>query len=331
MRHGMLSALLLSLSLVVFSPLAASLEMSSASARQWLSEPQIQDKVSGLYRLAQQDKLDALQFALQRLAMPQQEVARFLLLQKMEQQRLILTPAMAKFVETQRAIRPTYQVFERGDSYEFTVPAFNFPAIASRLLKQWQQDEATLAFVLQAEQHELVLEHWLTGSEQQILIKEQLLLSQLPRLSSSAVAALTQQLTETGVTRWLPSNRIMVALASVSRDPEMYKLLWLMRADHNSEQEVRRLAEVGDDFALEQLMKAVANPSLKAQALSELVAIKPMSQPVKDFLLTRMASYEDASLVANELASQGYRSWLKELLQHDGEIKTHAIVNALSQ
>ena len=51
---------------------------------------------------------------------------------------------------------PTYQVLERGDGYEFSVPAFNYPAIAHRLLKQWQQDQSTLAFVLEAERGELI-------------------------------------------------------------------------------------------------------------------------------------------------------------------------------
>ena len=67
-------------------------------------------------------------------------------------------------------------------------------------------------------------------------------------------------------------------MAQVSEDPQVYKLLWLMRADFHVEQELDRLAKQGDEFALQQMMVAVDNPRLKNQALKELARSKPMSE-----------------------------------------------------
>ena len=123
----------------------------------------------------------------------------------------------------------------------------------------------------------------------------------------------------------------MVRLAQVSEDPDIYKLLWLMKADHHSENELARLANVGDKFALSQVMNATSNPSLKEQALLELTRVKPMSEEVKEFLVSRMSITDEAPLVARELAAQGYRGWLEELLSSNQQVKSNAISQVLSR
>jgi len=221
---GETDALLLSISLALGMTNAVATEMPPEKVELWLQSDHMHDKVAELLLHVVEDDLDSLNFSLQRLAFPQQEVARYLLLQKLEQQEFILTPKMAIFVEQQKVMVPTYQVLERGDGYEFSIPAFNFPAIASRLLKRWQQDQSTLDFVMQAERKELELRHWLTeGSEV--------------------------------VVSWLPSSEVMVRLAQVSEDPQVYKLVWLMKVDHHSQNELSRLAKVGDTFAQQQIMQ----------------------------------------------------------------------------
>ncbi|USD41040.1 hypothetical protein J4N42_13720 [Vibrio sp. SCSIO 43135] len=331
MQQGMLSSVLLSGLLFIGMPLASATEMQPVVVQQWKQDEQIQTKVAELLQYAVEDEVDSLKFALQRLALPQQEVARFLLLQKIEQQDVALTSKMAIFVESQQKLVPTYQVLEKGDGYEFVTPAFNYPAIASRLLKQWQQDQTTLDFVLMAERKELNLLTWLSGSEYQVQTREALLIRELDSLSPEAVQALTKQFTSQAVTSWLPSSQVMVRLAQVSEDPDIYKLLWLMKADHHSENELARLANVGDKFALNQVMNATSNPSLKEQALLELTRVKPMSEEVKEFLVSRMSITDEAPLVARELAEQGYRGWLEELLSSNQQVKSNAISQVLSQ
>lgn len=332
MQQGMLSSLLLSLFLALGSPNAVATEMPPERVELWLQSDHMHHKVAELLLHVVEDDLDALNFSLQRLAFPQQEVARYLLLQKLEQQNMILTPRMAIFVEQQKAMIPTYQVLERGDGYEFSIPAFNFPAIASRLLKRWQQDQSTLDFVMQAERKELELRHWLTeGSDYQQQTREKLFIRELDSLSLEAVEFLTQQLTQEVVVSWLPSSEVMVRLAQVSEDVAIYKLVWLMKADHYTQNELSRLAQVGDTFAQQQIMQAASNPSLREQALTALTSMNPISHEVKAFLIARMNNSEEVSLVADLLARQGHSAWLAELVSSDTHIKRSAILSVLGQ
>ncbi len=90
MQHGMLFTLLLSFSLWVVP--ASAVEMVPTARQQLLHDHQLQQKVAELVEMAVKDDTDALSFALQRLALPQQEAVRYLLLQHLEQSRLILSP-----------------------------------------------------------------------------------------------------------------------------------------------------------------------------------------------------------------------------------------------
>lgn len=330
MQQGMLSSVLLSLFLVFWPTNLSATEMEPERAEQWLRSEQIHQKVGELLQYVIEDSIDSLDFSLERLALPQQEVARYLLLKKLEQQNIILTPKMAIFVEEQKRKIPTYQILERNDGYEFSVPAFNYPAVANRLMKRWEQDQSTLDFVLKAERNELDLKTWLSGSEYQKKTREALLIRELDSLSPNAITTLTNQLTDELVTSWLPSTQVMVRLAQVSEDPQVYKLLWLMKTDDVSRGELDRLAMVADEFALQQIMLATHNPSLKQQALRNLTRIKPMSTDVKAFLISRMALKEDVTFVARELANQGYTSWLEELVTQDKSVKDRAILQVLS-
>ncbi|MBU2896616.1 hypothetical protein [Vibrio hepatarius] len=331
MQQGMLSSVLLCSSLFIGAPSAFATEMQPKQVELLIDNQQINQKVAELLQSAIQGNTDSLNFALERMALPQQEVARYLLLKKMEAQNVPLTPRISLFIKQQKNMAPVYQILERGEGYEFSIPAFNYPAIASRILKRWKQDTLALDFVLQAERGELSLKYWLSGDEYQLQVREALFLRELGNLSSEAVEGLVSQLTDETVTSWLPSSQIMVHLAQASSSSEVYKLLWQMRADYHSQVELSRLAEVGDEFSITQIMNASFNPSLKEQAIKELARIKPMTENVKEFLVARMTLHDEASLVATELANQGYSPWLKELANRNPQVRSHAILNALSQ
>ncbi|EJC6737551.1 hypothetical protein CRN32_00145 [Vibrio vulnificus] len=329
MQHGLLSSLLLSLSLFWMPQIALAKEVPADTVQQWLQDQQVESKVSELLDYALRDKTNELKFSLERLALPQQEVVRYVLLDKLEKNQVILTPRMALFVESQIKRTPAYQVVEKGEGYEFTVPAFNYPAIASRLIKRWKQDQSTLEFILLAEQGKLDLQTWLSGSTNQIQLRESLLLKELDSLSPEALDRLVNQLVDKPITTWLPSSAVVVRFAQVSERSDVYHLLWRMKADHNSQAELTRLASMGDEQALQQVMAAALNPSLKEQAIQVLASKHPLSQDAKQFLITRMALPDDAALVAKELSEQGHERWLQEVLSGGYPVKRHLIAQAL--
>ncbi len=329
MQQGLLASLLLSLSLLSVPSLAT--DIAPSSVQRWISDEQMQSKTSELLQYVVKDEVDNLKFSLERLAFPQQEVVRFLLLQKLEQQNIILTPKMAIFVEKQRTLPTTYNVVEDGDGYEISSPAFNYPAIAHRLLKSWKKDQQTMAFVMAAERQELVLADWLSGPTHQVKAREQLLIRELDSLSPEAVLGLTQQFANRGITSWLPSSQVLVRLAQVSEQEEVYQILWRKKADKYSKAELTRLASLSSPFATHQLIQAASNPSLNQQALTLLTRMDPLPENVKGYLISQMAIPEEASRVAQQLAKQGHESWLEELVSDNNQVRSGSIQQVLSQ
>ncbi|ENM5726582.1 hypothetical protein V4V56_002553 [Vibrio mimicus] len=323
MQQGWLYIVLLFL--ISWQNLALANDINASERQRWLEDVQTQQKVEDLYTLALQNEVDRLQFSLQRIAYPAQEVTRFLLLQKIEQNKVILTEELAVFIASQKSQTPNYLIAERGDGYEFSVPAFDYAAIAHRLLKQAQQQQEILMFVLQAENGELILRQWLSGSSAQVEFRQCLLLAELDRLSPQAIKKLSSQITTEQVTSWLPATTVMVQLARYSQNPDLYQRLWLMKANDELRQEVARLGDQADVFAQRQLMLAVANPSLKQEALQALVGIRPMSIEVEQFLIEKLGQSENASQVASVLAQSGYQGWLLELVSSNHTVKRKAI------
>ncbi|EEY46489.1 hypothetical protein [Vibrio mimicus] len=323
MQQGWLYVVLLFLN--SWQSLALASDINASERQRWLEDSQTQQKVEELYTFALQNEVDRLQFSLQRITYPAQEVTRFLLLQKIEQNKVILTEELAAFIASQKSQAPNYLIAERGDGYEFSVPAFDYAAIAHRLLKQAQQQQEILMFVLQAENGELILRQWLSGSSAQVEFRQRLLLAELDRLSPQAIKKLSSQITTEQVTSWLPTTTVMVQLARHSQNSDLYQRLWLMKANDELRQEVARLGGQADVFAQRQLMLAVANPSLKQEALQALVGILPMSIEVEQFLIEKLGQSENASQVASVLAQSGYQGWLRELVSSNQAVKRKAI------
>ncbi|WGW00252.1 hypothetical protein QF117_20690 [Vibrio sp. YMD68] len=330
MRQGLLLSVLLVLMLVLSPFTVSAVQMDSDTVQKWLKDEHLHRKVEQFMIYVEDEDFDSLTFALERLALPQQEVARFILLDAIENQEKVLSPKFAVFLQSQLDYAPIYKVLERGDGYEFVVPAFNYPATASRLLKQRMKEQDRIEFTQAVESQSLDLKQWLSGSGYQVQTRETLLINELDNISPQAIAALTNQLTSQPVISWLPAARVMVQLAKTSQDPDVYHLLWKMKKNIHSESELTRLSTLNDAFSLSQVMQASTNPALKHQAITALTQIKPMKDEVKQFLLAKMRLAEDATLVAHELEKQGYRSWLEELLSTPNKLDTKAILQVLS-
>ncbi|MGL6316789.1 hypothetical protein [Vibrio sp. WXL103] len=330
MRRQWLKNLLLS-SLYVVSSVAQALELSSEQVEAWLADTRLQGRSQELLIQLSDNQVDSVKFSLERLAMPQQEVVRYMLMTEIEQAELVLTQQQASLVDLHREMQPSYHVLEVGDGYEFIAPAFNFPATASRIIKRWEVERDTLNLAQQAEHGSLVLRDYLSGDESQVGQREELLIQELPNLSRQALSLLTDQLLEQRLTTWLPSSKVMVSLAQVSQEQGIYDLLWKMRADSNTKQELLRLADMDSEFAYQQTMLAASNPALTEQALRQLARSKPMPEEVRSFLIARMSIEEEAPIVAGELVAQGYRQWLTELVLENRDIRVKEINSILAK
>ena len=303
MQHGMLSSLLLYMSLSTLSILVSAKEMQSLEVEQWLQDAYLVNTVSKLLEDISDDDIKRVKYSLTQLTVLQQEVVRLLLLEQLEQQAVPSTEKLSSFVQSQMGLTPKYQILEYGDGYEFSVPAFNFPVVASRILKRWKLERERKELVLQAEHYELNLKIWLSEKPQLKKSREALLINELEHFSSEALNELTKQLTCSNVTSWLPSTPIVVRLAQLTGDSSVYDMLWRMRADYHGQTELLRLSESGDEFSLQQMMNATANPTLKPYAMKLLADIEPMSLEVKQFLSGKTAHLKRAWVV-KELTDQ---------------------------
>jgi hypothetical protein len=312
------------LSLVMLSTVHAD-EMSIIQRDYWLIRPDLSEKVDELMVLVEQNDIEKLGDSIQGLAYPQQEAIRFLLLQRLDVDSVSFSKDIERFVAKHRLLAPKYHVIEKGKGFEFLSPAFDYPSVANRLIKEWQREQDSREFISNVKRRQLDLKQWLTG-EPELIERHQTLLNQnIELLSQSDVEYLAHQITGPGVISWLPSNQIMTELARLSGNEELYKLLWLMRADLYSEREVFRLGEQNTTFALQQLILASQNPRLKQQAQTMLAKAFPMPDFVRRYLITQLEQEADVNFVARQLIIYGYRSWLIELLSTHSRIKSKQV------
>lgn len=318
MRQGLLAIIFL-LMAGLFSPLSSATEMTSDEVKAWTQAPQVQTSVDHIYQYVLQDKVSDIQQALQGMPLPKQEVVRFLLLKKIEREHLVLTPRLAIFIQSQESHQPIYQTVEANDDYSTSYPVFNTSLIASRLIRTWKQDQTNIDFIIAAESGELILADWLKGDEFQRQQKEKLLLDEVDSLSMTALQKLADQIVGPGVIKWVPSNRVVVKLAQLTDDARLYDLLWKMKVNEDSLQEVRRLAQQADTFSIQQVMNATKNPGLKPAAIEGLVKLQPMTQQVETFLVDKLNQRSDSVMVARALSQSEHHNWLISMLQ-GGEI-----------
>lgn len=312
MRQGRFAFILLCVVLLT-SKLASATSISREESQQWLKNPQVSIVVDQLYDNAVKNDTDQLALRLESLSMPNQEIARYLLLKKLEASQFVLSPEMAAFVLSQTKHSPAYTIEESGSGYQTMIPAFNSSVVATRLMQARSKTQSNLDFILSVEERNLELHQWLKGSDSQIKQRESLLISAMDSLSPQAVSYLVNQIAGDKVIQWLPTSAVMVKLAQVSKDPRIYHLLWRMKGSTELENEVNRLASIGDVFSTQQLINASGNPALKSIAMIELIKIKPMPIGLEQFFVSRLNKDEDREGLRALLIKNGYESWLQQL------------------
>lgn len=292
---------------------AVAVEVSKQEVKQVAASPQVQTRVAALTTLYDRSDFRALEFNLSQLALLQQEAVRAQLVQHALDSGE-LDQAKATWLQAQAERKPAFTVVEQGDGYLVTQSAFHYGAQARSLVMEWQQILLAQEMVRDAESGDLVLSGWLAGGLRSQKKRRDLFLKHLPELSEQAVARLVSQFTSDSKLMWLPDNGVIARLAAVSGDEQMYHLLWLRRTDRYSLAEVNRLADLAPaPAAVEQLMAATMNPSLKPVAYKALVTLKPLPVEAREFLREKLDEVDDGEMVAYELAQQGYVQWLEKL------------------
>lgn len=318
MKHGwlMMSWWLL---LGLFSHSSAATVMTQEEASSWMVNPQVQVSTEQLYQLALQDKIADLQTALQAIPLPKQEVTRYLLLKRIESDHLALSPSLLVFLQSQQQQQPVYQLIESYEDYSTSYPAFNTALVANRVLSAWQQEQRNIDLIMAVESGELQLKDWLQGDEFQRQQKEQLFLQEVDRFSEPALQQLVQQIDGSSVVQWLPSTAIVIKLAQRTQDEKLYDVLWKMKANDSSVEEVQRLGQVADSFSLQQVMNATKNPVLKPLAIQQLVKVQPMTPSIQAFLIEKLNQNSDGLMVARALSESEHHDWLVSLVQ-EGQV-----------
>lgn len=296
-----------------FHPAVAAQEVSQQQLNQVMISARVQDRVMALTKLYNRSDFRALEFNLSQLPLLQQEAVRAQLVAHAVTHG-DLDQAKADWLQAQSDRKQAFSVVEQGDGYQITQSAFHYPTQARSLVRQWQETLLGQDMVAQAEAGELVLSRWLAGDLHTQQTRRDLFLHYLPQLSAQAIADLVAQFASDSQLIWLPDNGVIANLAAVSGDPAMYHLLWRRRTDRYSQAELNRLAaKAPAPAAVEQLMAATMNPSLKPQAYKALITLKPLPAEARTFLTQKLDEVDDGRLVASELARHGYSQWLAQL------------------
>lgn len=332
MRHGVLWLFVVFLS-VVLNTVSAQ-EIAPMTRQSWLDGERVQRLTEEVKTFAQNGDVDSIIDVLEPLSLYEQEAIRFLLLEYIERDKMLITSDMAEYIKSLSLIPPAYQIRHAGDGYEFITPAFAYPSIANRILRTWQYDQKVQSFILAAERRELDLEVWLNeASSTENQVREKLLIEEMGGLSPPAVEFLVEQVIQADnkIVFWLPSNAVMVRLAQQSADSRVYKMLWRMKTDKHTQDELFRLMESGDEFSVRNIMDSASNPTLNKDVIQYLAAKKPQTAEIKAFLITNLSIKENerAFFVASELSKNGYDGWLKQLLNSNKSVNSSAIKQAL--
>lgn len=310
MRQGLCMLLLL---LATSLKPAVAVEVSAQEVKQAINSSRVQDRVRALTTLYDKSDFRALEFNLSQLPLLQQEAVRSLLVRHAVESGE-LDQAKADWLQAQAERKPAFTIVVQGEGYQLTQSAFHYGAKARGLVAQWQQILLAQEMVDHAEAGTLVLSSWLAGDLHTQSTRRDIFIKQVPKLSEAAVARLVAQFTADTRLMWLPDNGVIAHLASISGDTQMYRLLWLRRTDRYSLAELNRLAKLAPEAkAVEQLMAATTNPSLKATAYKALISLKPLPVSAREFLAGKLDDVGDGELVAVELAQQGYLGWLEQL------------------
>ncbi len=328
MRHR-LSAMILCL-ICSFSVSAKELSLQQVNAV--MNSDQLVNALAGLSFVFNQSDIPRLERHINTLHPREKEAAK---LQLVEYAATLseLTPEQLGWLSKLADEYPTYSVKTRSDGYVVSMRAFNYGLLAHGVVMDWQHLMEAQAVLKALESGELTLSEWLKVPLVDYYPRRDTFIANVHSLSDGVISRFVDEFgPKKNRMLWLPDNAVIAALAARSGDEALYQLLWRRRTDAFSVDELQRLAHLApDEIAVTQLIAATNNPSLKTSAYQQLARLQPMPFNVQHFLIAKLDEVEDGSLVANQLASQGYRDWVSELAEGDnGVIRARHLQQALS-
>ncbi|CAM3128948.1 hypothetical protein [Vibrio rarus] len=296
------------------------IDLSVQKKQQMLADSQSQDIAKQIVSLAFSGQSDEANFRLLRVKQPEQEVVRYLVIKTISDRHPEYTSDLAVFVDTQRKVVPSLRIVDQGEGFRFSSPAFSYQQRAQRLIDSWKLNDQEIELYIGVENEKLALRTWLTEDPELSSQREKLLIDNVDKFSPQALNFLIDQITDENVVSWLPSSDVMVAMATVSRNPHLYSLLWKMKAGNAQSRELERLGQDGSDFSIQQLILASENPSLNKRSLQLLAKYAPASQHADDFLVSRMANQNDAKVITTSIEAYGYGRWFNEWVTEHPEL-----------
>ncbi|WP_159065003.1 hypothetical protein [Thaumasiovibrio subtropicus] len=328
MRHRLRTYLLC---LIFAVPLGAK-ELTPQQVSAVLNSDQLANALAGLSFVFNQSDISRLESHLNTLHPREKEAAKLMLVDYAATLP-DLSPEQLAWLYQLSTEHPTYSVKSQGDGYVVSMRAFNYGLLAHGVVTDWQHQQEADAIFAQLEAGELTLTEWLKVPLTDYYPRRDTFLSRVDSMSPEAIELMVAEFgPKMNRMLWLPDNAVIAALAARSGNEALHGLLWRRRTDAFSLDELQRLANLAPDgYAVEQLIIATGNPSLKSSAYQQLARLQPMPFDVQHFLIAKLDEVEDGGLVANQLATQGYRDWISELAQGENStIRARHLQQALS-
>ncbi|WP_077771824.1 hypothetical protein [Salinivibrio sharmensis] len=226
--------------------------------------------------------------------------------------------------------QPHFLLRHQQDGYWVTTPAFHYAAAARKQLNRYRQQQLTQELGMLLSYRQLVVADWVKPDEADYARRRDALVSMIADYDGDGLAYLTDQYLNDPTLMWMPDNAILAALAQATDRPALYERLWRRGTDQYSLAALHALRDRGaEPFALQQMMAAADNPSLRGPAIRQLANLSPLPAPVADFLLTQL-SLRQGNHVAQLLVEAGKGDWLSSLQDQLGPLGQQHIASALS-
>ncbi|WP_025672687.1 hypothetical protein [Salinivibrio socompensis] len=226
--------------------------------------------------------------------------------------------------------QPHFLLRHQQDGYWVTTPAFHYAAAARQQLNRYREQQLTHELGMLLSYRQLVIADWIKPDQPGYRQRRDALVAMIDDYETDGLAYLAEQYLNDPTLMWLPDNAILAALAQATHRPALYDRLWRRGTDQYSLDALHALRQrARDGFALQQMMAAADNPSLRGPAIRQLVTLSPLPAPVADFLLSQL-SLRQGQQVAQLLVEAGKDDWLNGLRDELGPLGRQHIASALS-
>lgn len=226
--------------------------------------------------------------------------------------------------------QPHFLLRHQQDGYWVTTPAFHYAAAARQQLNRYREQQLTQELGMLLSYRQLVIADWIKPSQPGYRQRRDALVAMIDEYDSDGLAYLVEQYLTDPTLMWLPDNAILAALAQATDRPALYDRLWRRGTDQYSLNALHALRQrANDGFALQQMMAAADNPSLRGPAIRQLANLSPLPAPVADFLMSQL-SLRQGQQVAQLLVEAGKDEWLSGLGDELGPLGRQHIASALS-